>query len=269
MMDPYKVLGVDKNSSEDEIKSAYRKLAKEHHPDLGGDPEKAKEINQAYDMIKHPEKFAETSPNFSKHFHFDDITDLESFFTVFSNARGFPGRNNQINPNIRVRLEISLESIIEKQTKQIKVESGELIRDLAIEIPAGIQDGAVITYRGLGKELYKNRPSGDLMIEISIKPNSKFTRINNDLYSEIKIDCFKATIGATVDFTTIRNKKLKLSIPAGTQAGRILRIPNEGLPNQNHGIGNQLIQVNIMIPTNLTDEQKELVKQIAEKVDAT
>lgn len=279
MRDPYETLGVNRTATADEIKSAYRKLAKKHHPDLGGNPEKFKEINEAHDILSDPDKKAHfdsggfrqqfdpraNSYRSGTHFHFEDIFNNEDFMNIFAQAAGFPGaRKRARNSNIRIRLNVTLESLLQEQIQNVEIKTDSGKKQVEIKIPAGIHDGAIITYRGMGQNTFADQPAGDLMVEINVAPHERFIRANEDLHSNITIDCFKATLGTSIEFTTIRNKRIKVTIPAGCQNGTVLRIPSEGLPsmNRNKYIGNQYIKINVSIPTNLTNEQIELVKQI-------
>jgi DnaJ-class molecular chaperone len=275
MRDPYEILGVSRTATADEIKSAYRKLAKKYHPDLGGDPEKFKEINQANDILSDPNKKAQydmggfdpraNAYRSGTHFHFEDIFSNEDFMNIFAQAAGFPGgRRKPRNSNIRIRISIPLESILQEQTKTIDLNAGTGNKQVEIKIPPGIHDGAVITYRGMGQNTYTDQPAGDLMVEVTVLPTERFNRVNEDLHSNITIDCFKATLGSTIEFVTIRGKRVKVTIPAGSQNGTVLRLPSEGLPsmNRNKFIGAQYLHINVSVPTNLTNEQIELVKQI-------
>lgn len=279
MRDPYQTLGVDKNATADDIKSAYRKLAKKHHPDLGGDPEKFKELNEAHDILSDPNKKAQfdhggfnqsfnPSANAYRngaHFHFEDIFNNEDFMNIFAQAAGFPGgRRKPKNSNIRIRLSVTLDSILNEQIKNIDINIGSGNKQVEIKIPAGIHDGAIITYRGMGQNTYTDQPAGDLMVEITVLQNERFTRTNEDLHSNITIDCFKATLGTPIEFLTIRGKRVKINVPPGSQNGTVLRLPGEGLPsmNRNKFIGSQYLKINVSIPTNLTNEQIDLVKQI-------
>lgn len=279
MRDPYEILGVSRTATTDEIKSAYRKLAKKYHPDLGGDPEKFKEINQANDILSDPNKKAQydvggfnqqfhpgaNAYRNGTHFHFEDIFSNEDFMNIFAQAAGFPGgRRRPKNSNIRIRMTIPLESILKEQTKTVDINTGNGNKQVEIKIPAGIHDGAVITYRGMGQNTYPDQQPGDLMVEVSIQQHERFTRMNEDLHSNITIDCFKATLGTSIEFITIRGKRVKVNIPAGSQNGTVLRLPSEGLPsmNRNKFVGSQYLKINVSIPTNLTNEQIDLVKQI-------
>lgn len=279
MRDPYEILGVTKNATADEIKSAYRRLAKQHHPDLGGDPEKFKEINEAHDILSDPNKKAQfdSMGRFNQfnaganqyrsgtHFHFEDIFSNDDFMNIFAQAAGFPGgRRRPKNSNVRIRMTVPLESLLTEQVKTLEINTGSGNKPVEIKIPAGIHDGAVITYRGMGQTTYPDQPAGDLMVEVTVSPHERFQRMNEDLHSNITIDCFKATIGTSIEFTTIRGKRVKVTIPEGSQNGTVLRLPGEGLPsmNRNKFVGSQYLHISVSIPTNLTNEQIELVKQI-------
>jgi curved DNA-binding protein len=282
MRDPYQTLGVQRTATSEEIKAAYRKLAKQYHPDLGGDPEKFKELNEANDILSDPNKKAQYDmggfnyQNFNPgaqayrsgtHFHFEDIFSNEDFMNIFAQAAGFPGgRRRPKNSNIRIRMNVTLESILQEQTKTIDINTSTGSKQVEIKIPAGIHDGAIITYRGMGQNTYLDQPAGDLMAEVTIAPHERFVRINEDLHSNITIDCFKATLGTVMEFTTIRNKRVKVTIPAGSQNGTVLRLPSEGLPsmNRNKYVGSQYLKINVSIPNNLTNEQIDLVKKIVD-----
>lgn len=277
MRDPYETLGVNRNANAEEIKSAYRKLAKKYHPDLGGDPEKFKEINLANDILTDPNKKAQFDMGGAfnnglggfrsgSHFHFEDVFSHEDFMNIFAGAAGFPGsRRRPKNGNIRIRLTVTLEGILQEQVKMVEINTGNgASRPVEIKIPAGIHDGAVINYRGMGQTLYPDQPAGDLMVEVTVVPHERFVRMNEDLHSNISVDCFKATVGTQIDFVTIRGKRVKVNIPAGSQAGTVLRLPGEGLPSMNRQkfVGSQYLKLNVVVPTNLTVEQLDLVKQI-------
>lgn len=281
MRDPYETLGLSRTATADEIKSAYRKLAKKHHPDLGGDPEKFKELNEAHDILRDPNKKAhfdsggfarQTDPRSNAyrsgtHFHFEDVFNNEDFMNIFAQAAGFPGgKRKPKNSNVRIRLNITLESILQEQSKTIDINTGNGNKQVEIKIPAGIHDGAVITYRGMGQHTYTDQAAGDLMVEITVMPNDRFSRANEDLHSNITVDCFKATLGTSIEFTTIRGQRVKVTIPAGCQSGTVLRLSGEGLPsmNRNKFVGSQYLRINISVPTNLTNEQIELVRQMVD-----
>lgn len=265
MQDHYKTLGVARNASQDEIKSAFRRLAKQHHPDLGGDPIKFKSLNEAYSILSDPAKRAEYD-NPRSQFQFNSRSwehafDMDEFFSVFAGA-GFPGRRQpQRNANYRTTMTIPLESILEDQSKVIIINE----REIEVKIPKGIRSGAVISYKGLGKNDIPGMPPGDLLIEIVVQDSDKFRREGNDLHSTITIDSFDAMLGTQIDFKTIRGKSVRINIPQGMQHGTVMRLHGEGIPVQNGGFGNQYLKIAVLTPTNLTKEQLDLIAQIKSK----
>ena len=269
MQDHYKTLGVDKTASADDIKSAFRRLAKQHHPDLGGDQAKFQQINEAYETLGDPQKRAEyDNPRAQHNFNFrqgnwGDAFESD-FFNIFMNAAGMPhGRRPQKNSNIRLSLDITLASVLQDQKKTIRVNTGNGTEDIEVNIPRGIRSGAVISYKGMGQRVHANQPSGDLLVEIRIKDDQKFQRRDDDLLSRVDINAIDAMIGTEIDFVTISGKTVKVRIPPGTQHGTTLRLINHGLPRMNgQNFGHQYLTVNIMIPTNLTQEHMEMLAKI-------
>jgi curved DNA-binding protein len=272
MKDHYSTLGVQRTASQEEIKSAYRKLAKQHHPDLGGDADKFKSINEAYDVLGDPSKRADYDRpqpqfNFSNQGNPSSAWDMnglnmDEFFTIFAGA-GFPmgNRRPKANANLRARMVIALESILEPQKKIIQI--GDDKRDIEVNIPRGVRNGAVISYKGMGQKANPNLPAGDLLIEIAIQEHKDYIREGDDLHSRITVDAIDAILGCVVDFRTIRGKTVRVNIPRGVQHGQTLRLQGEGIPNnQGNKTGNQYLQISVLVPTNLTTQQLELLAQL-------
>lgn len=269
MKDHYSTLGVAKTATQDEIKSAYRKLAKQYHPDLGGDADKFKSINEAYDVLGDPAKRADYDRP-QPQFKFNNQggawdmngLDINDFFSVFTGASGFPGGKRQRNnANLRARLVITLDSILEPQKKIIQV--GDDSKEIEVNIPRGVRNGAVISYKGLGQKANPNLPAGDLLIEIAIQEHRDYTRDGDDLHSNISIDAIDAMLGCAKDFRTIKGKTVRVNIPQGVQHGQIMRLQGEGIPNnQGNKVGNQYLHIQILIPTNLTAGHLAMLSQI-------
>jgi len=272
MKDHYSTLGISKTASQEEIKSAYRKLAKQYHPDLGGDADKFKSINEAYDVLGDPSKRAEYDRP-QPHFNFTNQgnqgsawdmngLNMDEFFSIFAGA-GFPpgNRRPKANANLRARMVIQLESILEPQKKIIQI--GDDKRDIEVNIPRGVRNGAVISYKGMGQKANPNLPAGDLLIEIAIQEHKDYVREGDDLHSRITVDAIDAILGCVVDFRTIRGKTVRVNIPRGVQHGQTLRLQGEGIPNnQGNKTGNQYLQISVLVPTNLTANQLELLAQL-------
>ena len=265
MKDHYSTLGVSKNATQDEIKAAYRKLAKQHHPDLGGDADKFKSINEAYDVLGDTAKRAEydkPQSRFEQHFNdpFTNGTFGDDFFSIFMNAAGMPGRQPH-NNNLRMVIDVTLESIMLDQTHTVRVNNGNGTTDVEVKIPKGIRNGAVINYKGMGQRIHANRPPGDLLVEIRIKEHPSFRRQDDDLYSNVTVDAFSAILGTEIDFTTLSNKTIRFTIPPGTQSNSTFRLRGHGLCKMSkQGNGDQFIVVNVLIPTNLTKKQLDHIR---------
>jgi DnaJ-class molecular chaperone len=268
-MDYYKTLGVDKNATQDSIKRAYRTLAKQYHPDNGGDTEKFKKINQAYSIIGDEHKRHQynqgTAPtnNTNNNFNHDNIHDF--FDNIFHATSGFHHSHytQPKNKDLRTTLHIDLESILHSQSKTVHLNTGRSNKTVQVDIPAGVNNGATIRYKGYGQDIRTVVPPGDLLVTIQVNPHKKFTREYNNLYSTIEIDAIDAILGTSAEFKNIDDNKILVKIPPGSQPGQQLRVTSKGLPNTNTGtIGNLILTIKIKIPRDLNDQQKELLSQI-------
>ena len=270
-MDYYTTLGISKNASEAEIKSAYRKMAMKHHPDRGGDEKKFKEVTEAYETLSDPQKkqmidmgvdpnaqhtsYRQGSP-FEFHFNTGNFED------VFGNF-GFGGRPIRKNKTLNVNIEVSLEDILKGKVidAEIGIPNGSK-RLVNIEVPPGIENGQQIRYRGMGEHTLKDLPPGDLIVNILVKQHSVFQRQGDMLMIKKFISPWDAILGSEITVETIDKKTLTIGIPAGTQPDTVLSCRGEGLPNMRTQVrGNLLIKVQIEIPKNLNSEQKNAVEQ--------
>jgi len=270
-MDYYTTLGISKNASEAEIKSAYRKMAMKHHPDRGGDETKFKEVTEAYETLSDPQKkqmidmgvdpnaqhtsYRQGSP-FEFHFNTGNFEDVFGHF-------GFGGRPIRKNKTLNVNIEVSLEDILKGKVidAEIGIPNGSK-RLVNIEVPPGIENGQQIRYRGMGEHTLKDLPPGDLIVNILVKQHSVFQRQGDMLMIKKFISPWDAILGSEITIETIDKKTLTIGIPAGTQSDTVLSCRGEGLPNMRTMIrGNLLIKVQIEIPKNLNSEQKNAVEQ--------
>jgi len=269
-MDHYNTLGVSKTASQDEIKRAYRKLAKQHHPDSGGDPEQFKQINHAYsivgDKIKRKEYDYNPTENQGAQYNsqFDNQNIHEFFKDIFGASAGF--HHSQYtqpkNKDLRATLNIELNTIFKPQRRTIHLKTGRSEKTVEVDIPAGVNDGATIRYRGYGQDVLTRVPPGDLLVTIRVQNVKGFTRNQNNIHSEIKIDAVDAMLGSNVEFTNLDNSKILVHVPPGAQPGQQLRIAGKGLVNNNSKIvGDLLLNIKISVPKNLTEDQKNLLKQ--------
>lgn len=270
MTDPYSTLGVPRTASQDEIKRAYRKLAAQHHPDKGGDTAKFQEIQGAYAVIGDPEKRAEYDnprPQINPggfHFNFGGDGFPPGFEDFFGNIFG-QRRPQQRNKNFNLQASITLEDALNGKEiiGNLKFPSGKE-QTFEVKIPPGIKDNTVLRLAGMGDDSIPNVPKGDIHLTVRIEPHSTFQRINDDLLMVVNINCLEAIIGKTVIVSTLDKKNLEIKIQPGTQHGQTLAVQGYGMPNINDPQmrGRLLINVNITIPTDLKENQKELIKQI-------
>lgn len=271
-MNHYETLGVNKTSSPEEIKRAYRKLASQHHPDKGGDTAKFQQVEEAYRVLSDPQKRAEydspaqqMGPN---HFHFNfNNGNMEDIFAQF----GFDmfGRRQPPQPrrnkDIRSELVVSLRETLEDQTKTLSIKTANGTRqNVDITIPRGITSGTTIKYPGMGDNMFENLPRGDLYITIQVMAAAGFQVSGLDIIASLTIDVFQAILGSEQTIVGLDGKEFLIQTPQGCQPGTKLKISGEGLPGfQNDIKGNLFVSVNVRIPTNLSDEQKELIKTAA------
>lgn len=282
--DYYEILGVERNASEEEIKKAYRDLAKKYHPDLhpGNKAMEArfKEINEAYEILKDPEKRGEYNrfgaaafePGFQgartytypggvvniEDFGFD-IGGIEDIFGDIFGKRGRAQRPRGPIPgeDIEYSLEISFEQAIKGTEVRLTLD-GEKI---TVKLPAGVKDGSRVRVAGKGRSGFAGGQRGDLYIVTKIKPHPYFKRENDDILLDCPITITEAVMGAKVQIPTIDGKTL-LSIPAGTQSGQKLRLKGKGIPHiKDRGRGDQYVIIKIIAPKDIDQKSKNLLEE--------
>lgn len=269
MSTPYQILGVQETASDQDIKKAYKKLAFQHHPDKGGDAKKFQEISEAYESIKTPEKRQQydqirkfgPGPQFQRgqNFGFDIFEQFEEMFGGPS-AR-WNQRRPRKNRNMSITVPIRLEDAHDGIKKQISVQLGSGKRQVVdLDIPAGVNNGMTLNYKGLGDDQIKGLTPGDLQVRLQINPHPYFERKANDLYTAKQINAFEAMLGTKVVIRTLSGKTIKAAVVPGTQPGTFIRLPNEGMPiMKTKNKGHLFVRIDISIPSNLTQEQKEIL----------
>ena len=266
--DHYQTLGVQRNASPDEVKQAYRKLAAKHHPDRGGDAEKFKEVQLAYDTLSDPQKKNQYDhPQTESFFHTGhggaDMNDIfgqlfggRNPFDPFSHAR------QQRNKTLNMHIEVSLEDAFygKEMMFNISLPSGRP-QTVNVKIPAGVNDGTTLRLAGLGDDTIPNMQRGDLNVTVSVKPHPEFSRQGDDLVKEITLSCIDAMLGCKKTIASIDGKSLEVVIPAGIQHDQILSAVGYGMPNihDQRFRGRMLMPIKISIPTNLTENQKNIL----------
>jgi len=264
----YEILGVSKSATPEEIKKAYRKQASAWHPDKGGDTARFQEIQAAYDVLSDPQKRAEYDNPQPQGFHyhssgmpggFDDI--ISQMFGGRS-PFGFNNSRPQGNRTLNLQTNITLEEAYHGKDliASVTLPSGTE-QTIEIRIPAGIQDGVTLRLTGMGDDSVANMPRGDLHLTVSVLGHSKFTRVGDDLHLPLQLDCIHAILGNVIEVETIDGKTLSINIPPGTQHGSIMAVPGYGMPlmNDNRFKGRLMIDINIVIPKFITDEQKNIL----------
>lgn len=290
MNELYQILGVDKTASTDEIKSAYRKLAKESHPDAeGGSDTKMKKLNEAWDTLKDPAKRQKYdieqsggSPFGTRAGTSNEDADINSIFENIMRARasGHPfsggvhfGQGFQQvrrNPNTDIRFTIDLKQAYMgyNANSRVRLQDGQE-KEFQLDIPAGIEHGTRITFNGHGIRPNQNLPAGDVIFHVSIQNDvpQGFHRQGKDLYGKVAITALDAITGCDVEFINIDGKKIRVSVPAGSQPGSLLKCSNYGFPTNNGLRGNLLLTVEVQIPKNLTSQQISLVKNLKSQLN--
>ncbi len=365
--DYYEVLGLQKGASADEIKRAYRKLAKKYHPDVNPDNKEAetkfKEIGEAYEILSDSDKkarydqfgFAGVDPSYGGGqgggfggfgggfggMDFGDIGDI--FGSMFGGGFGQsrrrhngPVQGSDIEESVLLSFEEAafgvkkplkiyaiedcdechgqgtknssdretcphckgtgqirnvqrtiLGQMVNTQTCRSCNGEGTIIKNpcskchgkgkikraknIEVDIPAGINAGETVSYRGLGNAGYRGGPAGDLLVTVSIKKHPVFTRQGYDVHMDIPVDFVQAALGATISIPVLdKDKKYELGkmdydIPEGTQPGTVVRLRGKGIPHVHSSlVGDMVLRINVEVPRNLSAEQKDTIKRFAE-----
>ncbi len=291
-IDYYNILGVDKNASEEDIKKAYRKLARKHHPDLNpndkeankkfqqvneanevlSDPEKRKKYDQYGKDWQHAEQFEQATQqryqqtqgdngyHFSGDFNDSDFSDFfSSMFGQHSSTderRQTKFRGNDYNAELHLHLKDAYTT--HQQTLTV---NGKNVR---ITIPAGVENGQKIKLNGYGSPGINGGPNGDLYITFVIAEDKRYHRKGNDIYINEDIDLYTAILGVEKIVDTLSGA-VKISVKPEMQNGSSIRLKGKGFPvyKKEKEFGDLYVKWNVKLPTHLSDEQKELFKKLS------
>lgn len=290
--DYYKILGVERNASEEEIRKAYRKLAMQYHPDRNPNDQQAeerfKEINEAYQVLNDPTKRAHYDrlgsdySNWQRRgapgdFNWDqyggfpggvrveygDLDDLfgggaggfsDFFRTIFGQGAGTGTRTRtrQQPQGYQQELEITLEEAFQGTTRVFESDG----KQKQVRIPAGVRTGSKVRVAGAG-------PNGlDLYLIVDVREDPRFERRGNDLHTTATVDVFTAILGGEADVETLSGK-VKLNVPAGTQPEQVFRLAGRGMPSLKNKDekGDLYVRLKVQIPKYLSPKQRELLEE--------
>jgi curved DNA-binding protein len=295
--DYYKVLGVDRKATTEEIKKAYRKLARKHHPDLNPNDKEAhrkfQEINEANEVLSDPDSRKKYDKYGEQWKHADQIEQAQReqaaaggggpfsggqsfggfgggeahfagdqdfgdiFGSMFGGARGQARFRGH---DLQAELQMDLRDAAETEKRTLTV-NGKQIR---LTIPAGVENGQTIRIKGHGGPGMNGGPAGDLLITFSIAPDPIFKREGKDLYVHFDLDLYTAVLGGEITVDTL-NGKVKVPVKPETQNGTVVRLKGKGFPvyKKEGNFGDLFVTYAVKVPTNLTPRQKELFEQLA------
>jgi curved DNA-binding protein len=324
--DYYAVLGVPKTASEKEIRSAFRKLARQHHPDVNpGDKsaeDRFKEVSEAYEVLSDPEKrklYDALGPKWREYEQYraaggtaspsefaqataagagagagrgpgfdpfagarrrttgtaspDDLNDMfgdespysDFFRSIFGEARATPRARR--GGDVEVRVEISLEEAYRGTTVQLQFsDSSGVTRKLEARIPPGVRDGSRIRLAGQGAAGLNGGPAGDAYMIVDVRPHPRFRREGDNLRVEAPVDLYTCLLGGEIHVETLKGTRLAVRVPPETQNGQAIRLKGQGMPHLNHPdqAGDMFVEVRVVLPTQLSAEERELVTRLAE-----
>jgi DnaJ-class molecular chaperone len=250
-MDHYQTLGVNRDATPDEIKSAYRKLASKHHPDKGGSKEQFQAIQSAYAVLSDPQQ-RQQYDNPVQQNPFANFGDMfgQAGFDPFQDIINRFARNQQ--RIYTTTIAVSLESVARGGKETLNIQSGSGNRMFDVDIPIGVEDGATMRYQGM-------MPDGLVQITFRVRPHPVFERRNQHLAVRQNINIFDFILGTTVVVDDIYGSSLEVTIPPRTIPGQEFRIPGRGLPSQ-FGNGDLFLLTAALIPDTISESLIESIK---------
>jgi DnaJ-class molecular chaperone len=293
MDDPYKTLGISKSASADEVKKAYRKLAKQHHPDLNpgnnASASRFKDISGAYDLLSDPEKRARFDrgeidaagqeradasfyrshaggPQGARYRAGAGFDPSDIFADMFSRGgqpggggfgRGGDFREFKARGNdVSYSLSVDFIEAAKGAQKRLSFPDG---KTLDVNVPAGAESGMTLRLRGQGQPGMGGGPSGDALIEITVEPHPQFRREGNNIQVEVPITLSEAVAGGKINVPTI-DGLVSMTVPAGSNTGTKMRLRGRGITPKASAAGDQYITLKVMLPSKPDEALKDFVK---------
>ena len=295
--DYYTILGVDRGASEQEIKKAYRKLARKYHPDINpgdkGAETKFKEINEANDVLSDKEKrekydrFGRDWQRYQQAGNAGDFDwgsyagggaaggagDMSDFFEqLFGGGRRAPSGAGGFNfradgQDVEHQIDLTLEEAFAGTQRSLQFANPNgTPRTITVKIPAGIEQNGRVRVSGEGGPGRNGGRKGDLLLIANLLRHPRYEREGDDLKLRLPVDMFAMLLGGEVQATTLDGKTIKLKVPAGTPNGKVIRLSGQGMPRlRNIGTrGDLYVTLDAVLPTALSDHERELVEQLRE-----
>jgi curved DNA-binding protein len=292
--DYYQLLGIQRSADEKQIRQAYRRLAREYHPDVNpGDTRaehKFKEINEAYEVLSDPEsreKYDQygdqwrhadqfgarpRSRGFDPHARMGNSFDFDPgnlgaddiFGGLFGGGRRQPRKGEDIEIKASVTLEESYSGTARTVEKRNEQEAAGRSRRMEVSIPSGVRDGARIRISGAGRQGVSGGTPGDMYVIVTIGKHSRFERKGDDLHVQISVELVNAVLGAEVVVPTIKGADLALKIPPESQNGQVFRLVGQGMPRGDDEYGDLYAHLNVMLPVNLSEREQKLFEEMRE-----
>ncbi|MEA2660800.1 MAG: curved DNA-binding protein [Chloroflexota bacterium] len=313
--DYYKTLGVKKDATAADIKKAYRKLARQFHPDVNTSADaskKFKEVNEANEVLSDPEKrkrYDQLGPDWERYAQtggqqtrrggdgsgfqwvytgtpganpFEGDSGFSDFFQTIFGSGGVGGmggfgdeaptagrrraasRARAADLEMEYPVEVTLAEAYRGAERVLELQGSDgKTRRLTVKIPAGVRDGQRIRLAGQAHAGSNGAPAGDLFLQVKVKPDPRFVRDGDDLRMDLPVALHEALLGAEVTVPTLKGR-VSLRIPPETQNGRTIRLAGQGMPRPGGGHGDLYVTVKVVLPTKLTDEERECVREMAE-----